>query len=166
VSIPELEAYAVAILDYDAVPALAMTAPRIVPAKRWERPEKNEFVVEKGGAVRDAWALNGFLQGQLHAQLCNPPTFVVNMPQGGALQVHVRAVATQGARLEGLVDDQLAKTVELPDRDGKNDGAAREYDQTYAFPIPAGKHRVTIRNTGGDWLTVDWYAFDGDVADP
>ena len=52
VSIPELEAYALAILDYDAVPELSMSARRIVPPKRWDRPEKNEFVVEKGGSVR------------------------------------------------------------------------------------------------------------------
>jgi len=25
---------------------------------------------------------------------------------------------------------------------------------------------VTVRNTGGDWLTVDWYAFVGEVAAP
>jgi hypothetical protein len=166
VTIPELDAYALAILDYDAVPSLAMLSPRTTPSKRWERPEKNEFVVEKCGAIREGWALNGYLQGKLHTELRNPPTFVVNLPKGGALQVHVRAVATQGARLECMVDDQPAKTIELPDRDGKNDGSAREYDQTHAFPIPAGKHRVAIRNTGGDWMTVDWYAFDGEVGDP
>jgi hypothetical protein len=166
VNLPELEAYAVAVLDYDAVPELPMVARRIVPAKRWERPEQSEFVVEKGGSVRDAWALNGFLQGQLHPQLRNPPTFVVNLPKGGALQVHVRAVATLGARLECLADGQLVKAIGLPDRDGKNDGSAPEYDQTHAFPIPPGKHRVAVRNTGGDWMTVDWYAFEGEVGEP
>jgi hypothetical protein len=122
--------------------------------------------VEKDGLVRDAWALNGYLQGKLHTQLRNPPTFLLRMPRGGAIQVHVRAVATLGARLECLVDGQLVKGVELPDRDHKNDGAAREYDKTFSFSIPSGKHRVTIQNNGGDWMTVDWYAFDGEVGDP
>ncbi|MGD0092125.1 MAG: hypothetical protein ABSE73_19600 [Planctomycetota bacterium] len=166
VSIPELDAYAVALLDYDTVPELSMSERRIIPGKRWERPEKNEFVVEKGGGVRDSWALNGYLQGRLHSQLRNPPTFLVNLPKGGAIQVHVRAVATQGAKLECLVDSQLVKAIELPDRDGKNDSSAREYDETFAFPIPPGKHRVTVQNTGGDWMTVDWYAFEGETGEP
>ncbi|HEY3324106.1 MAG TPA: hypothetical protein VGP72_26875 [Planctomycetota bacterium] len=165
VIIPELDAYAVARLEYDALLELAMMGRRIVPAKRWDRPEKNEFVVEKGGVVRDAWALNGYLQGMLHTQLRNPPTFVLNMPKGGALKVHVRAVAMAGAKLECLIDGQLSKTVDLPDKDRKNDGSAKEYDQTYSFAIPAGKHRVTIQNTGGDWCTVDWYAFEGEIGE-
>jgi hypothetical protein len=166
VVLPELQAYAVAILDYDGLPELTLAGRRIVPARRWARPDRNEFVVEKGGTVREQWALNGLLQGRLHTHLRNPPTFVVNLPRGGALRVHVRAVATLGARLECLVDGRLVKAVDLPDRDGKNDSSAREYDATYEFPIPPGKHRVTARNVGGDWLTVAWYAFTGEVGDP
>ncbi|HRT97893.1 MAG TPA: hypothetical protein P5532_26095, partial [Planctomycetota bacterium] len=165
VVLPELQAYAVAMLDYEAVPSLRLFSPRIVPSLAWARPEENEFVVGKDGAIPNAWALNGFLQGNLHPDLRNPPTFVVHMPRGGALRVHVRAVATLGARLECLVDGQLVKAVDLPDRDGKDDGSAREYDETLEFPIPPGRHRVSLRNTGGDWAVVAWYAFVGDLAD-
>jgi len=162
---PDLEAYAVAILDYDALPDLKLLGRRIVPSARWARPEQSEFAVGEDGAVRDQWALNAFLQGTLHPDLRNPPTFVVHLPQGGALRVHVRAVATLGARLECLVDGCVVKTVDLPDRDGKNDGSAREYDETLECPIPAGRHRVTVQNTGGDWATVAWYAFSGPLAE-
>lgn len=166
IAIPELQAYAVAILDYDALPGLQLFTARIVPMLRWERPERNEFAVEKDGSVRDAWALNAFLQGNLHPHLRNPPTFVVDMPQGGALRVNVRAVATLGARLECLVDGQLLRAIDLPDRDGKNDASAREYGETFEFPIPPGPRRITLRNTGGDWASVAWYAFKGEIRSP
>ena len=89
----------------------------------------------------------------------------MNRPRGGALRVHVRAVATLGARLECRVDGRHVKAIDLPDGDRKNDGDAPEYAETYAFPIPAGPHRVAIQNTGGDWCTVAWYTFDGQLAD-
>ena len=50
--------------------------------------------------MSDQWALSGMLQGNLHQHLRNPPTFVVNMPQGGSLKAHVRGVATLDARLQ------------------------------------------------------------------
>ena len=161
VTLPALEAYAVAILDYDKLPDVSLAARRIVPSRRWARPDPSEFVVRPDGTVADAWSLNGYLQGKLHTHLRNPPTFLVNLPKGGELQVHVQAVATQGARLECLLDGKLLKAIDLPDRDGRNDGSAREYDATYTFPLPAGRHRVAVRNVGADWATVGWYAFGG-----
>ena len=67
------------------------------------------------------------------------------MPQGGALQYHVRAAAMTGARLEALVDEQLTKTIELPDRDRKNDGAAREYP----LPDSGARPRRLTNNPDG-----------------
>jgi len=64
-----------------------------------------------------------------------------------------------------LLDGKLLKAIDLPDRDGRNDGSAREYDATYAFAIPAGRHRVTIQNAGGDWATIAWYALKGEVGE-
>jgi hypothetical protein len=166
VSIPEVEAYSVAILDYDCLPEVALAGRRIVPSRQWARPAQNEFIVQKGGLVRDPWALPGMLQGNLHKDLRNPPTFVVNMPRGGALRVHVRAVAIPGARLQWQVDGQIVKTIDLPDRDGKNDSQAREYDQTYDLSIPPGRHRLTLDNRGGDWASIGWYAVAGETQDP
>ena len=164
VALPELEAYAVAILDYDELPELALAARRIVPARRWARPDRNEFTLQPDGTIREAWALNGYLQGRLHTHLRNPPTFLVHLPKGGSLEVHVRAVAMGGARLECLLDGKLHKAIDLPDRDRRNDGSAREYDATYTIPIPPGRHRLALRNPGADWATVAWYRLTGDTA--
>ncbi|MFP4058010.1 MAG: hypothetical protein ACLF0G_14170 [Candidatus Brocadiia bacterium] len=163
VALPELEAYAVAVLDYAAVPEVRMAPRRIVPAMRWARPARREFPVQADGTVGGQWALNGFLQGKLHAHLRNPPTFLVHLPRGGALLVHVRAVAAQGSVLECLVDGALVRRVELGDRDGRNEPSAPEHERTLECPLPPGRHRVTVRNVGGDWATVAWYAFRGQV---
>jgi hypothetical protein len=166
ITLPELEAYAVAILPYNQLPEVMLSSRRIVPSGQWARPARNEFLVQKGGIVRDVWALPGMLQGKLHQQLRNPPAFVVNMPKGGSLSVHVLSVATLGARLQWQVDGRIEQLVDLPDRDGKNDAKATEYDQTFQFPIPPGRHRVALDNVGGDWACIGWYAFAGDTLDP
>jgi hypothetical protein len=166
VVVPELEAYSVAILQYDQLPEVMLSGRRIVPSWQWARPSRNEFAVQKGGIVQEQWALPGMLQGKLHQHLRNPPTLVVNMPKGGSLAVHVRGVAALGARLQWQVDGRVEKLLDLPDRDGKNDAMAREYDQTFEFAIPPGRHRVTLDNVGGDWACIGWYAIQGETLDP
>lgn len=164
VALPEFEAYAVAVLDYDSVPRVAMAGRKIVPTQQWARPARNEFVVGGDGRVSDPWAVPGMLQGKLHSELRNPPTFVVDMPRGGVLKFHVRGVATLGARIQYAIDGRVGGTVELPDRDGKNDASLPEYDRTFEFAIPPGRHRVGLDNVGGDWACVTWYRFDGELA--
>ena len=166
VTLPDLDAYIVALLHYAAPIDLTRLADpvRVRPTPRWVRPMRSEFVVRPDGSVEHAGELEGFLQGMLHTHLRNPPTFLVNATGEAQLLVHIRAVATAGARLEYRVDGEAKQTVDLRDLDGKNDGSAAEYDRTFTFPIPAGRHRVTLDNTGGDWAVVSWYQFQGPFA--
>lgn len=163
ITLPNLEAYAVVLLRYPTAPELkALADPvRVVPTGRWARGLRNEFEVLPGGEVAHEDELNAFVQGMYHTALRNPPTFLVNALEPGRLRVHVRAVAVAGARIEYRVDGEAVRTVDLPDRDGKNDGNAPEYDETFEFEIPAGRHRLTFDNVGGDWLTLSWYEFAG-----
>jgi hypothetical protein len=160
VTLPQVQAYAVAVLEYDAPPAVRMANPHVATTARWAAPERNEFRVGAGGAVAEADALNGYLQGRLHTHLRNPPTFLVDMPRGGRMRLHVMGVSMAGARLHVLVDGKAVRTLDLPDRDGRNDGHAAEYDETFAVALPPGPHRVALRNDGPDWAFVAWYAFD------
>jgi len=163
VTLADLDAYAVAILRYAEPPDLSRLADpaRIRPSQDWMRPARSEFAVRPDGSVEHATDLPGFLQGMLHSHLRNPPTFLVNAAGQVQLLVHVRAVAAAGARLEYRVDGETQQTVDLPDLDRQNDGAAAEYDRTLSFPIPPGRHRLTLDNVGPDWLTVSWYEFQG-----
>lgn len=162
VTLDTLDAYSVVELRYEALPELGrLCDPRRVPtAHRWERALYNEFCVRPDGFVEPADELIGYLQGQLHPTLRNPPTFLVNAARPGTLIVHINSVARLGARLEYRVDGETKQVVELPDRDGKNEAVAGEYDQTFRFPFPVGSHRLTLDNTGGDWAYMSWLAFE------
>jgi len=162
-TLPVVQAYDVAILQYGAKPDLTALADPVYarPTPRWGRPERSEFRVGPGGAVENASDLVSYLQGMLHTELRNSPTFLVRAEAPGKLEVHVRAVAAAGARLEYRVDGVKAQTVDLPDLDGKNDGGVLEYNRTVSFDIPAGEHKLTVDNVGGDWAVIDWYGFRG-----
>ena len=162
-----LEAYAAVVLSYPALPDLTTNfAPHLVPTYRWEKPSRCAFTIHPGGEVDHELDLLTPLQGRLHEHLRNPPTFLVNAPQGGQLLVHVRAVAIPGARLELRDGAQTLQAFDLPDRDGKNEASAREWDRTLTFRLPPGQHRLTLDNTGGDWAALDWLSFSGAFAEP
>lgn len=167
VSLPGLQAYSVVQLRYGETPDLSgLTDPtRLWPVKRWARPPRADFRVLPGGVIEHGAALGGYLQGMLHTHLRNPPGFTVNAVGPAELRLRVRAVATAGATLSLGIDAAPAQTLELPDLDGRNSDAP-EYDRTVTFPIPAGRHRVTLDNVGGDWLVLDWLEFAGTFAAP
>jgi hypothetical protein len=52
-----------------------------------------------------------------------------------------------------------------PGRDGNNDSGAAECNRVIAFPIPAGRHRVTLDITGSDWLVLTSLEFQGAFSD-
>lgn len=168
VDLPGVEAYTVVRLRYDGEPDLTRLRDpfRIRPVASWTRPATSEFRVLPGGRVEPAADLVGFMQGMLHGEMRNPPVFELDAADEAVLSVHVRAVASAGARLEFRIDGQVTKVVDLPDRDGDNDGAVLEYDETFTVNIPAGKHRVTVDNVGPDWAVIDWYEFGGGFEAP
>ncbi|MCS7192819.1 MAG: hypothetical protein NZ937_07560 [Armatimonadetes bacterium] len=166
-TLAEIEAYSVIELQFKDFPKWSDDfAPKLRPLPRWERAPENTFVVRRGGIVENDWQLVSFLQGKLHTRLRNPPTFIVNAPKGGKLEVFIRSVAVGGALLVLKVDGVTTQTVLLPDKDKQNIGQTNEYDQVFTFEIPAGEHRITLDNEGSDWAFVDWLAFRGEFDEP
>lgn len=161
--LPVLEAYAVVQLRFSQVPdASTLTnRARVYPALLWERPSKGEFVVSRDGSIEDGALLNGYLQGRLHTHLRRPPTFLVHALAPATLRLKVKAVAATGARLRVTIHGRTLLSVDLPDRDGKNDATAPEYDRVFEVRIPAGKHRVALDNDGPDWLSLAWLEWTG-----
>lgn len=158
VTLLRLEAYAVVLVDFRRHPDLrGITEPaRITLEARWERPRRSEFRVGHGGVVDGSDDIPGMLQGRLHTHMRNPPTFLVDATAGATLRIKVGAVATLGARVEVRLDGKVLAAVDLPDRDGLNDSEAPEYDRVLTFRIPRGRHRVTLDNSGGDWVRLRW----------
>jgi len=167
VKLPGLDAYSVVLLHYAQPPDLSrLTDPVLLrPVGRWGKPDTAAFRVRGNGTIEHGEQFNGYLQGLLHTELRNPPLFSLNAAAPAELRIHVMGVASTGAKLSVQVDDMPASVIDLPDRDGKNDGSTPEYDQTFAFPIPAGTHRIALDNPGPDWLTIEWIEFRGSFAD-
>ncbi len=163
VTLARLEASAIILLQYpgDVDISRIREVVRVSPATSWARAEQADFIVRTDGSVEHGESLNGFLQGILHTQLRNPPTFRVNARGPATLRVRIQAVANTGAQLNYLIDGKQAQTIELPDLDKKNDPGAPEYARVLTLPIPAGPHRLTLDNHGPDWLTLSWLEFEG-----
>ncbi|HTI68849.1 MAG TPA: hypothetical protein VMF06_02705 [Candidatus Limnocylindria bacterium] len=111
-------------------------------------------------ANRSSSVFNAFVHGSSHADLKNP--FKVNAWYGtnAHITAHVNSVST-GAILAVYVDGTQKLRLSLPDKDGKFDATANEYNLDVVTNLPAGKHLVEIRNVGLDWLYLDWVRFDG-----
>lgn len=166
VTIPSLDAYAVAILDYPELPEVRIGGPRIRPMPDWGWPGDRDIAIGPDGMPAGGHLPGAFLHGQLHGHLGRAHRFTVNMPRGGKLRMCVGAVATLGARIECRIDDGPPIVEEFPDIDRQNDASAPEYNRVLEFAIPQGKHRISVENTGGDWAHLSWYAFDGEILAP
>ena len=61
------------------------------------------------------------------------------------------------------MDGSLAKTVNLVDKDGANDGFVDEYNIDVSVSVPAGRHEIKLDNGGNDWYTIDFVTFTNAV---
>ena len=48
----------------------------------------------------------------------------------------------------------------MPDKDGKNDGFANEYNEDFSIDVPQGVHEIKVSNSGSDWFTVDYFELE------
>jgi hypothetical protein len=135
----------------------------VYPSLGWSRPEADVFEVDLYGNVGNASKLSGYVHGAYHPELRNNPMFVVNFTFGGEFVVHVNSVANSGAVLNIYVDGSLAKTVNLADKDGANDGFVNEYNLDVSVSVPAGRHEIRLDNGGYDWYTVDYVTLSNAV---
>jgi hypothetical protein len=161
VSLPTLDAYSVVLLRYGSDIDLSgfKESRRVYLNPRWERPSRSEFGVLRDGTIEHSEDLEGFIQGRLHPDLRNPPVFLVDFNRPMRFRIHLKSVATQGARVEVVVGGGDMETALLPDRDGKNDPAANEYDKILQCSIPPGPHKLWLDNDGPDWAVADWLEF-------
>jgi len=157
VRIPRIEGYAALALTYDQLPPNDLSDGTVELSTRplWGRPEINHFVIGSDGTVGHPSQLLHAIQGSLHPELRNNPTFVVDYPKDGQFVIHVDSVAKNGATLNIVVDGKSVASHELSYFEKINDGG--EHDQVYAVPVPKGKHEILVDNTGEDWYSVDYY---------
>ncbi|MEM1509714.1 MAG: cellulase family glycosylhydrolase [Thermofilaceae archaeon] len=133
----------------------------LYPSLGWARPQSNYFVVQLNGRVEgDLTQLSSFIHGMWHSELRNNPRFKVTFPEGGRVVVRINSVPTGGAIAAVYVDGKLAKRLDLPDKDGKNDASANEYGTELKVDVPPGIHEIFLDNLGADWFSIDYINFE------
>jgi len=131
----------------------------VYPSLCWASPNANRFEITLYGDVTNASQIPSFIQGNYHPELRNNPIFIVNYTYGGEAVIHVNSVANSGAVLEVYLDGYKVRSVPLPDKDGKNDAYANEYDIDVNVHVPPGRHEIKLENSGNDWFTIDYVKF-------
>jgi len=109
--------------------------------------------------------LNGYIHGVAHRdELGAGPTIELDYAHDGVFTIHVDKVAA-GAALRVYLDSRLAISEDLPASKARGSWKSitwhqdyqyweATYDRDFAISVPKGKHVLTIRNDGQDWMTI------------
>ena len=105
-------------------------------------------------------------------ELRTATTLLVDMPQAGTMTLHIAKVSDL-ATLRICVDDELKSVCQYdasPGMPGYESTAKIPQDPNVyqaiinadrVVPIGAGKHKIVLDNTAGDWIGVDRVTFSG-----
>ncbi len=119
----------------------------------WNRPLR--ITVDRRGRMTPPNLLPGLLHGRRnHPDLHNPITFSLDYPGPGTFSVRIGTVSGYGgAALRLCVDGVPRLEKSFPDTDPGHQGLD-EFAGQYTVPVPAGRHTVTLENTGRDWFRI------------
>ena len=104
VTIPSLKTWDIVEINLPRWAAMPAPTDITIPCSLyWARPAENQFSINSTQYPR-SYGLNGFIQGNLHPDLRNNPTFVVRFTMPGKFEVHVNSTAETGSHLVICVD--------------------------------------------------------------
>lgn len=121
----------------------------------WGAKLKGQLAVpDTDAASQSAAVLNAFVHGTAHPDLKTPFQLDAWFTNDARLVLHVNSVS-DGAALAVYVDGRQTFRRSLPNKDGLW-VVNNEYNEDFAVDLPAGRHRIEVRNAGGDWFYLDW----------
>jgi len=151
-------------LSYEFVVNESLSNPlgnvKVFPTVGWSKPKFDFFEIKPWGEVTNSSEVPTFVQGKYHENLRIEPKFKAKFFKEGKFVVHVNSVATGGATLDIYLDGVKILSKSLPDKDGKNDGFANEYNEDFSIDVPQGVHEIKVSNSGSDWFTVDYFELE------
>ena len=140
-------------VDMRAVKATVETpergALRFAPPAGWGIGNRAEVTVLPSGDVPGIEEMQTLLHGAGHKDFPTNYTFHVDYPETGAFTAGIGTVSRNGARLVLSVDG-----VSCAQRDFERAERNTRVDASLEARVPAGKHTVTLCNTGRDWALV------------
>ena len=123
------------------------------PGAGWGTAEHSAFVVPASGAPLGIGRLPKFLQGQNHREMNPQPlSFAVDYPRGGRFSVQLSQVAKAGAHLSIAVDGKATQW-DWPAAEKDTDLSGAQ--STLGVDVAAGKHLITLQNSGQDWMVIN-----------
>lgn len=121
----------------------------------WGGMSSGQLAVPNASAAGySAIALNGFVHGIWHSDLKTPFQLSAWFTNNAQLVMHLNSVS-DASTLVVLADSVQLFSTNLPNLDGTYN-VNEEYNTNISVNLPAGKHIITITNTGGDWFFLDW----------
>jgi len=149
---------------------------RINGDRRWAKPESDRFRIDNGQLweithrihpkTNDPKLLDtsneelvkklpGILFGTDDRRFQCDLTLAIHAPHTPTtLEIHLAAVGKTGTTLDFLINGQLAQSLTIADRDGKNNPSADELHDTVVLPLVAENTELTIRNRGQTWVSL------------
>jgi hypothetical protein len=125
----------------------------------WAHMTPGQLAVPNADAANySAGALNSFVHGIWHADLKTPFQLSAWFTNNAKLVMHLNSVS-EASTLVVLADNSQLFSTNLPNLDGTYN-VNGEYNTNISVNLPAGKHLITITNTGGDWFFLDWVELD------
>jgi hypothetical protein len=142
------------ILSNGALGDLAFTLP-----EEWRSTSQSDIEVTADGSIPDIGGVSGFIQGSNHRDMMPKPlSFHVDSKSGTTFSAKIDVAARAGAHAVLLLDGNQVADVDYP-----RTTADRQVTDILTASVPAGKHVITLENTGFDWykataITLTHYA--------
>ena len=141
----------------------------INPVDKWGKAYTNEFTVLGNGDLSGGGSPVKYLHGMAKSEMRSDHTFNAEYPTDGKLIIRVGTVS-QGGELHIYLDGEEKLKKEFPAGSGtgpwerslylkKRDVYQCVYNRDVGIEVPAGRHKIVLRNTGKDWIGIDKITF-------
>jgi hypothetical protein len=124
------------------------------PGKGWDTATQTAFTVTPEGEIRGMEKMPSFLQGTAHREMFPRADFTVTMPTSGTFRVHIGQSAKSGAHVKISLNGKPALEKDFPPATTDT-----RQDTWLEVPLPAGKQKIRLENTGSDWVVVTRIVF-------
>lgn len=93
-----------------------------------------------------------------HKELYNAATFDLDVPAATTFGVLIEGVSGwSGGGLEISLDGKAVLSQDFPNTNKADDHTTlMHYNKAYRIDLPAGRHKVKVKNTGNDWIIVGY----------
>jgi hypothetical protein len=119
------------------------------PGAGWAESDASEFVIDRDGHVDSLDQLSEFIHGNSHRDMAANPTFVFSTPESVTFRMNIEKIARAGAYLRLELDGEMVVSRRFASADQDYDPGE---EGRFSLDIPAGDHRLHIRNVGNDWV--------------